>query len=254
MEERKDRKRKRERDLNAEQYTGICDNAGEENATCWLKVVTGSLTLPNMSPELYANLFSFLLCDDVDGFFKDCWENRPCLFRRNSKEFLANATSAASSSSKKMYSDMLSKRSFMRVVDNRRLSYDTNMKIMRYDGSDRILWNKQCRTRFLSSKDVKRIFDDGFTIQLFQPQRFSDGLWQICSSFERYFQSLAGASAYMTPPHSQGLPPHYDDVEVFVLQTEGTKTWRLWRAVLLLTETHSDSIPREALPSEKKGN
>ena len=57
----------------------------------------------------------------------------------------------------------------------------------------------------------------------------------------------------MTPPHSQGLPPHYDDVEVFVLQTEGTKTWRIWRATLLLAETHSESIPREALPDKKEG-
>lgn len=31
----------------------------------------------------------------------------------------------------------------------------------------------------------------------------------------------------VTPPESQGLAPHWDDVDVFVLQMEGTKMWKL---------------------------
>lgn len=37
---------------------------------------------------------------------------------------------------------------------------------------------------------------------------------------EEVFGCLCGASAYLTPPKAQGLAPHWDDVEVFVLQTE----------------------------------
>lgn len=29
----------------------------------------------------------------------------------------------------------------------------------------------------------------------------------------------------------QGLAPHYDDVEIFVCQTQGSKTWRLYSHV-----------------------
>ena len=37
-----------------------------------------------------------------------------------------------------------------------------------------------------------------------------------------------GANSYLTPRDSQGLAPHWDDVEVFVLQVEGAKAWRVW--------------------------
>ena len=37
-----------------------------------------------------------------------------------------------------------------------------------------------------------------------------------------------GANTYLTPAGAQGFSPHYDDVEVFILQTEGSKHWRLY--------------------------
>ncbi len=43
-----------------------------------------------------------------------------------------------------------------------------------------------------------------------------DKLWQICELLESFFNSLVGANIYMTPGGSQGLAPHYDDVEVMV--------------------------------------
>lgn len=35
-------------------------------------------------------------------------------------------------------------------------------------------------------------------------------------------------SRYLTPAGSQGLAPHHDDVELWVVQTSGTKKWRLY--------------------------
>ena len=32
----------------------------------------------------------------------------------------------------------------------------------------------------------------------------------------------------MTPRHSQGFKPHYDDIDAFIVQVEGTKRWRLY--------------------------
>jgi hypothetical protein len=64
---------------------------------------------------------------------------------------------------------------------------------------------------------------DGFTLQCHQPQRFNDPLWQLCASLEAAFGSLVGANVYLTPPGCQGLAPHYDDVDIWVLHTHGTK-------------------------------
>lgn len=36
---------------------------------------------------------------------------------------------------------------------------------------------------------------------------------------------------YLTPAGSQGLAPHHDDVELWVVQTSGTKKWRLYEPI-----------------------
>ena len=39
---------------------------------------------------------------------------------------------------------------------------------------------------------------------------------------------MVGANVYLTPPGTQGFAPHYDDVDVFLLQLEGKKEWRVY--------------------------
>lgn len=41
-----------------------------------------------------------------------------------------------------------------------------------------------------------------------------DELWHIQERLECFFGALVGSNVYITPEDSQGLPPHYDDVEV----------------------------------------
>ena len=36
--------------------------------------------------------------------------------------------------------------------------------------------------------------------------------------WQEHFCCGAGANAYLTPAGSQGFAPHYDDVDVFILQ------------------------------------
>lgn len=44
-------------------------------------------------------------------------------------------------------------------------------------------------------------------------------------------QPNPGANAYLTPKGTQGLAPHTDPVEIFVVQTQGRKRWRLYEPV-----------------------
>lgn len=52
-------------------------------------------------------------------------------------------------------------------------------------------------------------------------------MWQLVSLFEEHVESGGGANVYFTPPNAQGFAPHFDDIEAFVLQMEGTKHWKL---------------------------
>ena len=49
-------------------------------------------------------------------------------------------------------------------------------------------------------KTVMRLFEDeGCTIQLHQPQRFSDPLWRLIAALEKQLGCLVGSNAYHTP-------------------------------------------------------
>ena len=66
------------------------------------------------------------------------------------------------------------------------------------------------------------------TLQVHQPQRWCDASWRLVAALEARLGCLVGANAYLTPAASRGLAPHWDDVEVFVLQVEGAKSWKVW--------------------------
>lgn len=68
----------------------------------------------------------------------------------------------------------------------------------------------------------------GYTLQVHQPQRFDDNLHRLCFALEQRFGCLVGANAYLTPAGTQGLAPHFDDVEIFVCQTDGRKRWKIY--------------------------
>ena len=70
--------------------------------------------------------------------------------------------------------------------------------------------------------------EEGFTVQLFQPQHWCDRLWALLAAMEAELGGLCGCSVYHTPSGCQGLAAHHDDVEVFILQTAGRKRWRLY--------------------------
>eukprot|EP00775_Hariotina_reticulata_P000580 gene580-859_t len=69
---------------------------------------------------------------------------------------------------------------------------------------------------------------EGCTLQLHQPQRFFDPCWRLLAALERQMGCLVGSNSYHTPAGSQGLAPHHDDVELWVVQTAGTKSWRIY--------------------------
>ncbi len=102
----------------------------------------------------------------------------------------------------------------------------------------------------LTAEQVWALHDDEqYTMQVFQPQQRCLPLAALMSQLEDTFGSLCGANSYLTPPHSQGLAPHYDDVEVFILQVQGAKRWRLYYPTVELPETYSADFRPHQMPS-----
>ena len=75
---------------------------------------------------------------------------------------------------------------------------------------------------------VARLYSRGATIILNQVHQSDIALAAFCRSVERVFSCHVQTNIYLTPPGSQGFHTHYDNHDVFVLQIEGEKTWRLY--------------------------
>ena len=86
---------------------------------------------------------------------------------------------------------------------------------------------------------------------MLNPQAYSATIYEQCAALQEFFGCFVGANAYLTPPGTQGFAPHYDDVEVFMLQVEGRKRWKVYNPF------EGDELPRTSSrnynPKEIKG-
>lgn len=75
---------------------------------------------------------------------------------------------------------------------------------------------------------VARLYRRGATIILNQLHQSDITLAGVCRALERVFSCHVQTNTYLTPPASQGFHTHYDNHDVFILQIEGEKAWRLY--------------------------
>uniref|UniRef100_A0A8C0TIX9 Bifunctional lysine-specific demethylase and histidyl-hydroxylase n=1 Tax=Canis lupus familiaris TaxID=9615 RepID=A0A8C0TIX9_CANLF len=152
------------------------------------------------------------------------WEKQPLVLRRDDPAVAA-------------YCQALFRLSDLKSLCGRGLLYGRDVNVCRCVKGKKKVLNKAGRVHFLQLR--KDLDQRRATIQFHQPQRFKDELWRIQEKLECYFGSLVGSNVYITPAGSQGLPPHYDDVEVFILQLEGQKHWRLYHPTVPLAREYS---------------
>lgn len=187
-----------------------------------VEVADGLSTLNFDSPhDLFESLISPV---KTDTFFKEFWEQKPLLIQRDDP---ALAT----------YYQSLFRLTDLKSLCSRGMYYGRDVNVCRCVNGKKKVLNKDGKAHFLQ---LRKDFDQKrATIQFHQPQRFKDELWRIQEKLECYFGSLVGSNVYITPAGSQGLPPHYDDVEVFILQLEGEKHWRLYHPTVPLAREYS---------------
>ncbi|XP_042355741.1 ribosomal oxygenase 2 isoform X2 [Plectropomus leopardus] len=174
------------------------------------------------SPE---SLFQSLIQPmGTEQFFREYWEKKPLHLQRSDP-------STAS------YYQSLFQLSDLQNLCSHNLEYYRDVNVVRCISGKKKVLNKQGQVKH--SALSKSFVQNKATIQFHQPQRFKDELWKIQEKLECFFGALVGSNVYITPQESQGLPPHYDDVEVFILQLEGQKHWRLYTPTVPLAAEYS---------------
>lgn len=139
------------------------------------------------------------------------------------------------------YKDLFSGKDFDRIMRENLLEYTKNIDVVTYADGERVTLNPEGRAY---APTVWDFYQQGCSIRMRNPQAYSKKLWQMCSLLQEYFGSFVGVNMYLTPPGSQGFAPHFDDIEAFVLQLEGSKHWRVY----------SPRSQKETLPSYSSGN
>jgi len=155
-------------------------------------------------------------------FFAEYWEKKPLHLKRQQPGF---------------YGDLFSKAELDKYLrTDQGLSFGKLINLVRFDSANgRKVALSPLRPPPESAepcqraepKEVDAAWADGASIQAMHPQQYHEAAWRLLSALEGAFGALFGANAYLTPSGAQGLAPHFDDVEVFMLQLEGQKRWRL---------------------------
>ncbi|XP_041807825.1 ribosomal oxygenase 2 isoform X2 [Chelmon rostratus] len=182
------------------------------------------------------NLFQSLIQPmETEQFFREYWEKKPLHLQR-------------SDSSTAAYYQSLFQLSDLHSLCSQGLEYYRDINVVRCINGKKKVLNKVGQVK--NSVLNKNLVQDKATIQFHQPQRFKNELWRIQEKLECFFGALVGSNVYITPQESQGLPAHYDDVEVFILQLEGQKRWLLYTpTVPLATEYSVESDERIGSPT-----
>jgi len=161
----------------------------------------------------------------LQDFFKDYWEKKPLHIRRADAAY---------------YKTLFSTKALDKVIRDQRVVYGKNLDVTSYEGK-RETHNPVGRVFPAVMWDF---YNNGCSIRLLNPQTFHNAVWRLCSTLQDCFQSMVGANVYLTPPGTQGFAPHWDDVEVFMLQLEGKKHWKIY----------SPRSTEETLPRYSSGN
>ncbi|XP_043849367.1 LOW QUALITY PROTEIN: ribosomal oxygenase 2 [Dromiciops gliroides] len=173
----------------------------------------------------------------TETFFEEYWEQKPLLIQRDDPSLAA-------------YFQSLFRLTDLKHLCRQGMYYGRDINVCRCVNGRKKVLNKGSKVHYLQ---LRKDFDQKrATIQFHQPQRFKDELWKIQEKLECFFGSLVGSNVYITPSESQGLPPHYDDIEVFILQLEGQKHWRLYQpTVPLAREYNVESEDRIGKPTHE---
>jgi hypothetical protein len=101
------------------------------------------------------------------------------------------------------------------------------IKLVRSDGAvpvSEYLW----RDQMVDPARVARLFSEGATVIFGGLHDRHEPLRRLCSAVSAQASARTQTNIYLTPPDAQGFKPHWDTHDVFVLQVEGSKRWRMY--------------------------
>eukprot|EP00475_Leptophrys_vorax_P010123 TRINITY_DN16800_c0_g1_i1.p1 TRINITY_DN16800_c0_g1~~TRINITY_DN16800_c0_g1_i1.p1 ORF type:complete len:531 (-),score=142.40 TRINITY_DN16800_c0_g1_i1:25-1617(-) len=158
------------------------------------------------------SLFEWIVApiDVEEAFYQYYWEKQPFVLRRPKGS--------------KYYADWIKSRDLKQWIEKGGAVRGEDYTITKVVDGERQNYEEKS-----SSKNDWDLFEkNGWSIRFWSPQKFESNLRQRLSVLEEEFSSMVGCNVYLTPKNSQGFAPHFDDIDAFILQAEGSKLWRVF--------------------------
>ena len=86
------------------------------------------------------------------------------------------------------------------------------------------MWEGEGRPSY---DDARRLHAEGYTLVIRHAERHHAELAELARGFEREFAAAVNIHVYCTPDEQYGFGWHYDAEDVFIVQTQGAKTYSL---------------------------
>jgi hypothetical protein len=173
---------------------------------------------------------------DPASFFRDTWEKKPLVVSRNQPDYYARLFSIR---------DVDSMIHFTRPRFSGIRAESTPTEALRgnFPHDEHLFFEGENNIAALSNQ-----YTQGKTIFVHKLEQRWKSVATLCRDLEATLHHPVSASMFLTPRNSQGVSAHFDSVEVFVLQIEGSKHWRLYKpTVELPLQDAFEPIPREQI-------
>ncbi|RLN55875.1 hypothetical protein BBJ29_006622 [Phytophthora kernoviae] len=121
-----------------------------------------------------------------EEFYEKYWEKRPLAIKRNFPSY---------------YDGWFGREEMDRIFKTHSLQYGADLDLTKYVDNTRHTLNPDGAA---TAKQVWKHFDDGCSVRLLCPQKFSDDVWKLLAVLEDEWGCMAGANTYLTPKNTQG--------------------------------------------------
>ncbi len=176
----------------------------------------------------------------VDDFLRDTWERKPCALHRCKPEYYAGLFSLA---------DVDGVIAFSRPRFTEPGAFPGGPPAARTYVQGWLPGRQMVPDEvYPGIGELRQVYAQGKSIILRSMQHRWPAVASLCRNLEAVFACPVHTNLYLTPPASQGFDPHFDTHEVFVVQVDGAKHWRLYGpAADLPLVGDKTSLPRSRL-------
>ena len=221
------------------------------------------MTDTTLRPEHSRLLQEVLKERDVSDFFATTWQRKPEIFRCLSPERQPEFDTVNSASGDGRWNnERVNDAPLHEMVDQRwyllrnLIDCAEHRKSSLPEEEPPLIFRDR---ELQSSEEVEKLYGtslfspylNGCSIVVNHGDLLSPWIAAACQDLQKTFPH-AYANCYLTPPHSQTVPPHADDRDVFVIQLVGSKDWTVYRTVPVPFPYPHEQVGKQGLEVPKE--